>query len=68
MKVGEKIWTPRFCSVEIAEVFDSEEELREAGYTEMTYLKNDNYIVLGKSVDLYHMEFAAAEYKNNEKE
>lgn len=58
MKAGEKVYTPRFCTVEIKEVFRSREEAEKAGYKEPTYYKGD-FGVLGKSLDLYHMEFAA---------
>ena len=60
MQVNDTVWTPRFCNVKIKAIFKTEDELREAGYTEPTHLKNDSYVVLGKSVDMYHMQFAAA--------
>lgn len=59
MKKGDRVYTPRFCNVTIKEVFESESEARENGYTEPTYYKGD-YVVLGKSIDMYHMVFAAA--------
>ena len=58
MKVGDRIYTPRFCTVRIKEVFETEEEARENGYKEPTYYKGD-YEILGKSLDMYHMLFAA---------
>lgn len=33
-------------------------EARTAGFCEPTYYKDD-HIILGKSLDMYHMEFAA---------
>ena len=58
MKTGDKVYTPRFCTVRIAKVYDSRREAVRDGYTEPTYYKGD-YDVLGKSLDMYHMEFAA---------
>lgn len=58
--VGDYIHTPRFLRVAIEAVFDSEEAMRAAGYTEPTHFRDDDYVVLGKSIDAYHMTFAAA--------
>jgi len=45
--------------VRIKEVFNTEASAREAGYTEPTYYQGTEYGILGKSLDLYHMVFAA---------
>ena len=58
MKIGVLIYTPRFCTVQIAAIFTSEAEARKSGYCEPTYYKGE-YIILGKVLDMYHMEFAA---------
>ena len=58
MKIGDSVYTPRFCTVRIAATFDNEMEARTAGFCEPTYYKGD-HIILGKSLDMYHMEFAA---------
>ena len=58
MKTGDSIYTPRFCTVTIAEIFDKEESARLAGYTEPTYYQDPVYGILGKSEDMYHMVFA----------
>lgn len=58
MKIGDFVYTPRFCTVQIKEIFASEAEARAAGYREPTYYSGE-YIILGKSLDMYHMEFAA---------
>lgn len=58
MKPNDRIYTPRFCSVKIEHVYDSRAEAAEAGYTEPTYYNDPEYGVAGKSLDLYHMEFA----------
>ena len=42
MKIGDSVYTPRFCTVRIKAI----------------YYKGD-HIILGKSLDMYHMEFAA---------
>lgn len=54
------VYTPRFCTVQIKEVFETEAELRKAGYKDPTYFESLNYVVYGKSLDMFHMEFAAA--------
>lgn len=58
--VGDYIRTPRFLGVRIEAVFDCEDTMRAAGYTEPTHYQDDDYVVLGKSVGLNHMSFAAA--------
>lgn len=58
MKKGDWIETPRFCGVRIKEMFDSREEAAAAGYKEPTHYEDPEYGVAGKSLDMYHMEFA----------
>ena len=58
MKVGDYVYTPRFCTVRIAVIFENEAEARRSGYCEPTYYKGE-YTILGKSLDVYCMEFAA---------
>ena len=58
MKVGDRIYTPRFCTVQIKEVFETEEEAIKNGYKEPTYYKG-NFDVLGKSIGIKRMVFAA---------
>ena len=64
MKAGDKVYTPRFCTVQIEKVYDSRREAYKNGYTEPTYYENENYGVMGKSIDLYHMEFAGYKVYN----
>ena len=60
MKKGDYIRTPRFCHVKIEEVFECEREAKKEGYTEPTYYcDNPKFGVYGKSLDMYHMKFAA---------
>ena len=47
MKKGDRVYTPRFCSVAIEEVFESRQEAAEHGYTEPTHYHKDGYTVLG---------------------
>ena len=61
MKKGDRVYTPRFCTVEIKEVYSSKREAREAGFTEPTHYDGDGYGIAGKSLDMYHMIFAAYE-------
>lgn len=58
MKIGDSVYTPRFCTVRISAVFATETEAHAAGFHEPTYYEDD-HIILGKSLDVYHMEFAA---------
>lgn len=58
MRIGDKVFTPRFCTVRIEEIFETGKEARAAGYTEPTYYEGE-YDVRGKSLDMYHMVFAA---------
>ena len=58
IKVGDYVYTPRFCTVQISDVLESEKEARSRGYREPTYYEG-NHVILGKVLDLNHMEFAA---------
>ena len=58
MKIGDTVYTPRFCTVRISTIFPSEAEARIYGYCEPTYYEGE-YTILGKVLDAYHMEFAA---------
>ena len=59
MKKEDYVDTPRFLKVKIEEVYSSEAETRKAGFTETTHYWNDpEFGVYGKSLDMYHMEFA----------
>lgn len=59
MKKGDWVDTPRFLKVEIEYVFESASQAYEAGFKEPTHYRSDDYDVLGKSLDIYHMVFAA---------
>lgn len=60
MKLGDWIDTPRFCKVEIERIFESKKEANVEKFTEPTYYNCDpEYDVFGKSLDQYHMIFAA---------
>ena len=63
MKKGDYISTPRFCTVRIEEVFENEIAANDAGYTEPTYYCQGGYKILGKSIDMYHMQFAAVKMR-----
>ena len=58
MKIGDSVYTPRFCTVRIAAVFENEAEARAAGFAEPPSDPGD-YNLLGKSLNMYRMEFAA---------
>ncbi len=60
MKKGDYVQTRRFGRVKIEEVFETERMARGNGFTETTHYWDDpEYGVYGKSLDMYHMEFAA---------
>lgn len=62
MKKGDYVRTPRFCTVKIEKVFRNKENAYKAGFkepTHYTHKNNDGYDVLGRQIDMYHMEFAA---------
>lgn len=58
MDIGDYVYTPRFCTVQIKEIFETMENARANGYTEPTFYKGD-YKVFGKSVGHNQMIFAA---------
>ena len=59
MKKGDYVTTPRFLSVKIEKVFSSIETARGAGFVESTHYENPQYGILGRSIGLNRMEFAA---------
>lgn len=59
MKKGDYVTTPRFLNVKIEEVFSSIEAAKEAGFVETTHYENSQYGILGRSLGLNRMEFAA---------
>lgn len=58
MYKGAEIRTPRFGIVKIKEVFQTEMDAYYAGYKETTHYRDDLIVVVGKSLDMYHMQFA----------
>lgn len=59
MKTGDRIYTPRFCTVAIKEVLADWQEAWDKGYREPTHYDDPEWNIVGKSLDMYHMEFAA---------
>ena len=59
MTIGTKVYTPRFCTVTIEKIFNSREEAMKESFSEPTFFDDPLWIVVGKSLDLYHMAFAA---------
>ena len=59
INIGDKVYTPRFCTVQIKEVFDNRAAAYESGFSEPTHYHQNGWGVLGKTLDIYHMEFAA---------
>ncbi|MBQ6503174.1 MAG: hypothetical protein IJI57_04605 [Flexilinea sp.] len=59
MEKGDYVKTPRFSTVFIEDVYDSEAEARKAGFTETTHYWDDpDFGVYGKVLDMYHIIFA----------
>lgn len=59
MKKGDYVRTPRFLTVKIEEVYEKREVAILHGYTEPTHYQDEQYDILGKSIGLNHMVFAA---------
>ena len=59
LEAGSRVNTPRFCTVRLEEVYETQTEAWLAGYKEPTYYSDPEYEVVGKSLDMYHMQFAA---------
>ena len=59
IEIGARIYTERFCNVIISAMFSDPEDATECGYTEPTYTSVDGWDIKGKSIDCYHMVFAA---------
>lgn len=60
IKLGDRVQTPRFCSVTISAIYSNVRDARAAGYTEPTHYHKNGVTVLGRSLDMHHMIFAAA--------
>lgn len=59
MELGKKILTPRFCTVTISAIFENPDDAKKCGYIEPTHTDMKGWDIKGKSLDMYHMEFAA---------
>lgn len=58
MKVNERIYTPRFCTVTVEKIFESKKEARREGYIEPTHYSENGFTILGKSIGFNRMVFA----------
>jgi len=63
MKKGDYVRTPRFLTVKIAEVYEEKKDATRDGYTEPTHYQDEQYDILGKSIDINRMVFAAVAKK-----
>ena len=59
MVLGTRVSTPRFCTVIISAIFEHPEDAAKCGYVEPTHTQLPDWEIKGKSIDCYHMEFAA---------
>lgn len=59
IKKGDYVLTPRFCTVKIDKVFQSRENAAKAGYTEPSHYQDYDFGVVGKSIGINRMTFAA---------
>ena len=53
MKIGDHVYTPRFCSVTIKEVFNSRNEAVDAGYKEPTHYHKNGWTKVYKPNYMY---------------
>lgn len=59
LKKGDIVYSPRFCHLELYEVFENRAAAQKAGYSEPTGYSDSEYGILGKSIGLNKMIFAA---------
>lgn len=59
MNKGEWIDTPRFCKVQIEEVYNNNTQAWNEGYTEPTHYRDNEYHIRGKHIGTNRMIFAA---------
>lgn len=59
LELGQKIMTPRFCTVTISAMFADPKAARQAGYTEGSGYVSPDWEILGKPAGLNRMVFAA---------
>lgn len=59
MKKGDYVYTPRFCSCEITEIYEDSNKARQEGFTEPTYYEGPEYDIRGKHTGINRMIFAA---------
>ncbi|SDF62467.1 hypothetical protein [Sporomusa acidovorans] len=64
IRVGAYVKTPRFCTVQLKEVFTDKHAANEAGYVEPTHYENEQWDILGKHTGINRMVFAAVKKKN----
>ena len=68
LEAGSRVNTPRFCTVTLEAVYDTKAEAYAAGYKEPTYYSDPEYEVVGKSLDMYHMQFAAYRKRSHDRQ
>ena len=59
IKIGDKVKTPRFLTVRIAAMFESQVLAESCGFTEPTHYENEFYEIHGKSIGNNRMLFCA---------
>jgi hypothetical protein len=60
IQIGDKVQTPRFCTVRIAAMFENVKLAEDCGFTNSTDFRDEDYHILGKSIGENRMLFAAA--------
>ena len=56
MKVGDSIYTPRFCTVKIAAVYEDRAQAYTDGFNEPSHYKDTDYDILGKPTGYFSPE------------
>jgi hypothetical protein len=59
INIGDWVYTPRMCKVQIEAIFASAKLANEAGYGVSTDYKSTSYGVLGRMTSVNHYTFAA---------
>ena len=61
LEVGTTVITPRFGTVQIKKIFDNVTDMQAEGYINNSHYDEKGWMVCGKSSDVYHQTFAAAQ-------
>lgn len=60
LEIGTTVITPRFGTVKIKKIFGNVADMQADGYVNDSYCLDNDWVIFGKSSDVYHQTFAAA--------